>query len=313
MNNTPPVVSVVICTFSPEHADEIAAAVRALAEEYDGSFEVVVVVDENPGLCDHIRGIFETVPSIPHTVLCNPVDRGISYARNLGIDHAAGEIIACIDDDAVPGKGWIGEIRRLFSDPAAGAATGPVLPLWENPSMAWFPEELYWVISCTPGTTPRQETDAYVGFGVNMAFRRRIAGTELRFNEVLGPRPGEWIGGEDTELFLQVHERGKKVRFSPGAVVYHKIPPKRIRFRNVLRRGYDVGYSIAGLSRIIPYRVGESVIRNHVLALLFRFYPDRICHLSPTSVRQMAWMSYTMVWRFAGYCAGLLFFRPKKE
>ncbi len=51
----------------------------------------------------------------------------LSQSRNLGIDAAAGEIVAFIDDDAIPEPGWLAELVAAYADPAVAGAGGVVL------------------------------------------------------------------------------------------------------------------------------------------------------------------------------------------
>lgn len=66
--------------------------------QYD-DFEIVVVANAK-GLAalDGFKGKIKTVQFD---------DANISMARNIGIAHSAGEIVAFIDDDAVPEPTWL--------------------------------------------------------------------------------------------------------------------------------------------------------------------------------------------------------------
>ncbi|MCB2152739.1 MAG: glycosyltransferase, partial [Rhodobacteraceae bacterium] len=48
-------------------------------------------------------------------------------ARNLGLAAAAGEIVAFIDDDAVPEPRWLARLTAPFADPGIAAAGGFVV------------------------------------------------------------------------------------------------------------------------------------------------------------------------------------------
>ena len=56
-------------------------------------------------------------------VLGNP-GGNISLARNIGLRAALGDVVAFIDDDAVPEPSWAQRLARAFADPKVVAATG---------------------------------------------------------------------------------------------------------------------------------------------------------------------------------------------
>lgn len=53
---------------------------------------------------------------------------GLSVARNAGIRHSRGEIIAFTDDDVVAHPNWIARLQQSFHHPKVMAVTGLVLP-----------------------------------------------------------------------------------------------------------------------------------------------------------------------------------------
>jgi len=51
----------------------------------------------------------------------------IATARNIGLAHAAGEIIAFCDDDALPEPTWLARLIAPFAQDNLGAVSGPVI------------------------------------------------------------------------------------------------------------------------------------------------------------------------------------------
>ncbi len=81
-------------------------------------FEVVVIAD--PASCTSLR----SVPQAAFAKIIAYDAANISVARNLGINSAAGEIIAFIDDDAVPEPTWLSYLIAPFAQAETAAAGG---------------------------------------------------------------------------------------------------------------------------------------------------------------------------------------------
>ncbi|MCV6587138.1 MAG: glycosyltransferase [Marinibacterium sp.] len=109
-------VSVIIVSRGRPRA--LARAVLGVSQLYYDNFELIVVAD--PAGCAALRGLPEAAPA---QVIC--FDRAnISAARNLGLAQAGGEIVAFLDDDAVPEPSWLDHLVAPFSDPQVVAAGG---------------------------------------------------------------------------------------------------------------------------------------------------------------------------------------------
>src|SRR4051794_10033409 len=89
-------VSVILCAYTLGRAEQLYAAVRSIQAQDPQPAEIIVVSDHNPRLAAHVRTAFPSIVTLLHDGA-----KGLSGARNTGVAHARGDIIAFIDDDAV--------------------------------------------------------------------------------------------------------------------------------------------------------------------------------------------------------------------
>ena len=82
-------------------ADLLKRCLLGVSQLQYESFEVVVVADPSGVMAALEMPFAEDLKIVPFD------EPNISAARNLGIGHAAGDIIAFIDDDAVPEPQWL--------------------------------------------------------------------------------------------------------------------------------------------------------------------------------------------------------------
>jgi len=117
-----PRISVVVC--SRNGAATIGEAMDGLDVLEYPDFEVIVVDD----------GSTDTTPDIARrhgARLISTENRGLSSARNTGAEAATGEIVAYLDDDAVPDPHWLTHLALSYlgSDHAAmGGAERSAFP-----------------------------------------------------------------------------------------------------------------------------------------------------------------------------------------
>jgi hypothetical protein len=152
----------------------------------------------------------------------------ISMARNLGLARAAGEIVAFLDDDAVPLPGWLRALTAPFVYPEVVAAGGQVLNGgWLNPE--WIAGTVDPEGQVTPLAVPLDRASLHrdvpdgvmTVLGANMAFRRdRLAA----------------IGGFDPALRYYLDETdvcqrlaGETFAVVPQARVQHARAPNAAR------------------------------------------------------------------------------------
>ena len=102
-------LSVSVVVVSRDRPDALRRCLEAIAQLQYPTFEVVVVADQ-AGFAAAQAMPFADNLKIVSFDLAN-----ISQARNLGISHAAGEVIAFIDDDAVPEPSWLTFLTAPFA------------------------------------------------------------------------------------------------------------------------------------------------------------------------------------------------------
>jgi GT2 family glycosyltransferase len=215
-------ISVIICTRDrPVHLRECLASLERLG---DRPKEILVV--DNASRTSETREVVREFPGVRYVFEPRP---GLNVARNTGLRHNSGEIIAFTDDDVIVHPDWIKRLRQGFADPSVWAVTGPALPaaLATEAQVAfetfWSFDRGYRPILFTPEfaneTRSRGTPTWIIGAGANMAFRRQAFLLLGGFDERLD---GGAAGcGGDSEFWYNLLSCGKSCRYEPSAVVFH--------------------------------------------------------------------------------------------
>ena len=202
-------LSVVVVSWGRPRA--LARCLTALSQMRSTRFEVIVVADAD-GLA-----VARGLPFADRLTLLDQTAENISVARNTGIRAAAGDVVAFLDDDAVPEPDWAEAILAAFADPGLTAVTGPVIGR-NGISLQWGHMAFdrvgrdRWLTGAgaQPGTG-----EALKLHGTNMAFRTieltRTGGFDPVFRFYL----------DETDLALRLHASGALLRYCPAMRVHH--------------------------------------------------------------------------------------------
>jgi len=233
-----PRVSVVVCTHNGARTlPQCLDAVQSLSYP---NFELIVVDDgSSDGSADIARSRGATLVEIEH--------RGLSAARNTGIERAGGEIVAFLDDDAFPDPDWLQYVAAQLQANGHGGIGGPNIP----PDDGLVAD----CVAAAPGGPIHvliSDREAEHVPGCNMAFRKsaleEIGGFDERFR----------VAGDDVDVCWRLQESGRTLGFSAGAVVMHRRRDSILRY---LKQQYGYGKAEALLERKWPSRynrVGSS-------------------------------------------------------
>jgi glycosyltransferase involved in cell wall biosynthesis len=229
----PPKISVVVCAYNA--AATMRDCLESLTKLSYPNYEAIIVDD---GSTDGTGAIADEYPQFK--VIHQP-NRGLSGARNVGLQAATGEIVAYADSDAMPDPDWLTYLALKFKAGDMAGIGGPNLP----------PPEHDWVANCVaaaPGSPTHilldDETAEHIP-GCNMAFRKDA------LDEVEGFDTRYTAAGDDVDICWRLQERGYRIGFSPAAMVWHH---RRKTVRSYLKQQMGYGKAEAMLLHKHPDR-----------------------------------------------------------
>jgi glycosyltransferase involved in cell wall biosynthesis len=193
-------VSVIVPTWNEEKY--LPRCLLSLVDQKDTEpFEIIVVdggsADQTVEIAEKYAGKVLVKPGLP-----------VGAARNLGAEHAEGEILAFIDADTVASDHWLRAIANSFhGNPSAVGVTGPTYPY-----QGTLVDELVYRVA----TGWAQRLSLKLGFphvaGFNCAYRKAAFWIANGFDE------GRELS-EDVMLGLRIRHEGR-VLFNPEMVAY---------------------------------------------------------------------------------------------
>ncbi len=209
--NGPVTISVNVPTRNRHvHAAECVATLLATS-----GFDELILIDQSDGTATQ-----EALSKIqdPRFRYVRTPTRGVTIARNIGIELSTGTIVACTDDDCRVAPDWAACIARIFAaDLEVAVVCGRVR----------VPEELQ-ESGYTLGFEPQVRElkgrypplDGDWGITANMAIRRDVLARVGGFDPMLGAGAPLRSGGEPDFLF-RVLRAGLKVVNAREVVVDH--------------------------------------------------------------------------------------------
>ena len=310
-----PTISLVVPCYSLERLQDIVALLDSIERQTHQVDELIIVVQESRQLRSQLEARLVDRATSRWRLIFLELEPQVSRARNAGIDEARSEIIAFVDDDAVLSDDWAEKTCDIYAlrQDIIGVA-GAIVPLCDNPAMAWYPRELYSMLTCTYRTSP---TPVRVrnGYGANMSFRREAFESGRRFSEatgICGWGESGWkgMGGEEPELCRRITgDTGRSIVYVPDIRVWHRVKPYRLAPRTVVRRAYwegrfkawFVGQQVEGEDLLLTER---SLLRDMANAQSDRL---KLARRHPLiAARQQGAVKLALVCVGAGYLQGRL-------
>ena len=217
---SPSTVSVVVPSYG--RAALLERCVRALDAQRPAPNEVIVVyrADDDPTMRFVTHWSAEEPARRRGVVVGRP---GLVHALIAGSRAAGHDVVAFIDDDALPMVGWLGNLLEPFADPRVGAVGGRIVDYVNGTRVTGRARKVghvTWYGRIIWGHTLDTDHEGPVGFaaGANMAIRRDL----VRFDPRLLHTFNGHAMANDSDACLGVWRAGYRVVYRPHAVVEHR-------------------------------------------------------------------------------------------
>ncbi len=190
--NAPTRLSIVI----PAHNEEklIAGCLKSILRNPPQELEEIIVVDN--ASTDHTKEIASMFPRV--RVVAEP-DKGLTKARQKGLEEARGELIAYLDADTRIPEGWFETIRTTFSRHKEVVCLSGPYRYYDLPPFKKFLAEAGWRIFA-PIT---YRIVGYMVLGGNFVARKWALEKMGGFDKNIA------FYGEDTNIAWRLHQYGK--------------------------------------------------------------------------------------------------------
>ncbi len=302
----PSTISVVVCAYTLQRWDDVVRAIESLRAQTRRPDQVVLVIDHNDEMLERAADAFAAAvpvsgapvsgvpvsgvpvsgvpvsgapdsgspgaePVLAVDVVANTYRRGLSGARNTGVDWSRGDVVAFLDDDAAAGPNWIDGLLTAYADPDVAGVGGGATPDWGGQGApAWFPDEFGWVVGCSYRGLPETAGEVRNFIGCNMSFRREVFFDIGGFTEGIGRVGTRPVGCEETEFCIRLRQRhpGARLVFDPELDVRHRVSPDRRAWRYFRTRCYSEGLSKAVVARNVGAGAGLASERAYTTRVL---------------------------------------------
>lgn len=240
--------SLVLATLN--RTEEVGYFLKSLDAQTYRDFELIVI-DQNSD--DRLVSVLEPYQSkfaIAHLRSA----KGLSLARNFGLKHLSGEIVAFPDDDCAYHPTTLEQVHHFFSqnqnqDGITGRPDGGS-SIWDTQSGEITSLNLW-----------RR------GISYTIFLRRKVVEQVGNFDETLGVGAGTpWGSGEESDYLLRAIHLGYKIHYNPTLTVIHpvQLPIKTVPAHKSQKRDFSKTYA---------YAMGRGrLLRKHRYPLWFVVY-----------------------------------------
>jgi glucosyl-dolichyl phosphate glucuronosyltransferase len=239
-------ISIVATSYSLARYHDMVDLINSCLLQSYQNLELIIVIEESDELYKKILDYTKLKAYFPIHVLFGK-KLGLVGARNLGVEKSTKDIIAFVDDDVILDKQWAAEILKMFDHTHAIGVAGRCSPLLLDGNNTNLPQELDWLIGSTSSYDLEPGAPMRNAWGMNMAFRRSLFDSGLRFNQDCGMwsvTSEAWGARPPEDVDFSIRSRaatGGQILYSQFACALHKVPYDRLNVISIIKRSYFLG------------------------------------------------------------------------
>jgi len=234
----PPQSSIVVPVYNDP--DGIKTTVRSLVSLTRDKYQILVV---DNGSTDSTRTIIEQSVRKHQNIEMVAEDeiQGSYAARNKGLEHADGDVLAFLDADETVDEDWLDTALEAMNEQ-------DVDYLGCNVELTLSEDTLVGKYNARTGFPVKQylEEEHYAPTCALLVKREVF--------EDVGPFDARLISGGDREFGERVYEAGYDQGYAEDATVYH---PARTSFESLAKKNFRVGRGFCQKQRYYPERYGD--------------------------------------------------------
>ncbi len=190
--------------------DDVARFLRSLDRQSYRNFELIVV-DQNPeGILDPLMLQYQDRFPLLHL----RSERGLSRARNVGLQHLSGNVVAFPDDDCWYAPDTLEKMARAFHENVkCDGFTGRAVDDSRPGAFSWFPQKSGWV---DKKNVWRQ------AISYSIFLRASVIRALGPFDESLGAGSHNGkLSGEETDYLIRAIVSGFRIYYRTDLSIFH--------------------------------------------------------------------------------------------
>jgi L-malate glycosyltransferase len=204
-----------------------------------------MVIVDNASSDDTQHVVESYTDRLPITLVEEP-RRGKNRALNTGLEYVRGDLVVFMDDDVIPDRDWLVRMRDTADEQSEFSIFGGQIdPIWPSEPPDWLFRVVPLGVTFAAISIPiiEGQVSPRLIWGGNMAIRSSVFVTGHRFDESVGPLPGQYRMGGETEFTERLGALGHKA-WHCAARVGHIIRPEQMDPEWIVGRAFRLGRAL---------------------------------------------------------------------